>query len=130
MPGPWKRPGPPNLMESPTELSKGSPWVLVWAVLAWIMFFTAVLLLALIAWANPLKAHAWYDAACCSDRDCKPVDDGVVAEKADGVHVQGHGILSRTDSRLRMSRDDRDHLCVPSYDKTKLLCVYRKPNGM
>jgi hypothetical protein len=43
------------------------------------------------------------------------------------VHVQGFGILSRSDSRLRTSRDDQDHVCQ---QPGKLLCVYRKPNGM
>jgi hypothetical protein len=76
------------------------------------------------------RAHSWYEAACCSERDCVPVEEGVVVEKADGVHVQGHGILNRMDPRLRMSRDDRDHLCVAPHSSTKLLCVYRKPNGM
>lgn len=77
--------------------------------------------------AAQAHAHSWYEPQCCSDRDCREVDDGFVVEKADGVHVQGWGVLSATDPRLRWSRDDRDHVCQ---EPTKLLCVYRKPNGM
>ena len=93
---------------------------------AFALCFAAVLLCT----AERARAHSWYEVTCCSERDCLPVDDGVVVERADGVHVQGHGTLSRTDPRLRMSRDDRDHLCVSQHAATKLLCVYRKPNGM
>lgn len=84
---------------------------------------------ATVAWAIlPARGHSFYEPACCSERDCAPVADGVVVEKPDGVHVRGHDVLSRTDPRLRWSRDDRDHLCVsPS---SKLLCVYRRPNGV
>ena len=73
------------------------------------------------------RAHSWYEPSCCSGKDCRPVDDGHVVEKADGVHVKGWGVLNRADSRLRWSRDDRDHVCE---NPAKLLCVYRKPNGM
>ena len=91
-----------------------------------------VFLLCLVCVANSgavtfASAHSWYEAACCSSKDCKSVDDGAVLEMADGVHVKGWGVLSRSDSRLRWSRDDRDHICE---QPGKLLCVYRKPNGM
>jgi hypothetical protein len=127
MPGPWKRLGPSDVFDPPADLPRSRPRGLVWAGLAWIVVVAGILVLAFVAWTTPLRAHSWYEAACCSQRDCAPVEDGVVAEKSDGVHVQGHGILSRTDSRLRMSRDDRDHICQ---ETGKLLCVYRKPNGM
>lgn len=35
------------------------------------------------------RAHSWYAAACCSERDCAPVEDGVVIEKSDGVLAVG-----------------------------------------
>jgi hypothetical protein len=83
--------------------------------------------LAEVGFLASAQAHSWYEVACCHERDCVPVEDGVVVEKTDGVHVQGFGILSRSDSRLRTSRDDQDHVCQ---QPGKLLCVYRKPNGM
>lgn len=41
--------------------------------------------------ALPAKSHDQhlYDMACCDVSDCKPVADGVVEEKADGVHNPG-----------------------------------------
>lgn len=94
----------------------------------------ACLWIGLIAISSEASSHSWYEVSCCSDRDCKPVADGVVVERADGVHVEGHGVLSRTDSRLRWSRDDSDHICetaATGYGTSrKLVCVYRKPNGM
>ena len=83
------------------------------------------LAVALIGAASAHDQHL-YDMACCDRQDCKPVADGVVEEKADGVHIQGHGIVNRLDPRLRTSRDDRDHLCIRG---GKMICVYRKPNG-
>jgi hypothetical protein len=76
--------------------------------------------------AGSACAHSWYEPACCSEGDCVPVDDGVVYEKVDGVHVQGWGVLSRTDPRVRWSRDDHDHVCAMLGKRS---CVYRKPNG-
>ena len=75
-----------------------------------------------------LTIHLWYENACCADQDCHPVEDGVVTEGRDGVEVQGFGTLSYTDSRLRWSQDNRDHLCVSNIHK--LICVYRKPKWM
>ena len=80
-----------------------------------------------------VRGHGNYDPACCSDRDCHPVEENVVQERSDGVHVQGHGILSYTDLRLRWSKDDRDHVCEQStgggVGAKKLFCVYRKTKG-
>jgi len=70
-------------------------------------------------------AHEWYEPACCAETHCRPVADGVVEQKPDGVWVSGYGILRYDDGRLRWSRDDHDHVCS---NGGKLLCVYRKPS--
>jgi hypothetical protein len=82
-----------------------------------------IVALLLPSWAG---AHSWYEPKCCSGVDCKPVDDEVIAEKSDGLHVQGFGIMSYTDPRLNWSRDYQNHLCVRG---GKLLCIYRRPQG-
>jgi hypothetical protein len=90
------------------------------------MILLTVLGLMLAFGILPVKAHDWYDPACCSGMDCKPVHDSDVVEKPDGVHVRGWGVLHRTDPRIRTSRDDASHICeMPG----KLYCVYMKPNG-
>lgn len=88
----------------------------------------AVVGLLWLAGTTGARSHNWYELACCSDKDCGPVVEGVVTEDRAGVHVKGHGLMSPSDSRIRWSRDDQDHLCTsPS---GKLLCVYRRPTGM
>jgi hypothetical protein len=32
--------------------------------------------------AAPAKAHEWYDYACCSDKDCRPIDPASVTYNA------------------------------------------------
>jgi hypothetical protein len=85
----------------------------------------AALLMSIFA--GPAGAHSWYEPACCSGQDCNAVDEGVVVEMGDGVHVKGWGTLSRSDPRVRWSRDGFDHVCSMA---GKLYCVYRKPNSM
>jgi hypothetical protein len=91
----------------------------------------AIAVLGLL-WPKEGLSHSWYEAGCCSDRDCEAVEDVAVKEKPDGIHVAGFGVLSHTDPRLRWGRDDRWHLCIskPSPPEAgKLLCVYRPARG-
>ena len=97
--------------------------------------FVALLTLtmpSMCAYTNFARAHetrtGWkYDGACCSEQHCHPVKDGTVVDRLDGVWVEGFGVLSYTDARLRRSGDDMDHVCVST---GKLLCVYQKPKDM
>jgi hypothetical protein len=86
----------------------------------------AAIALLVALFVGAALSHEWYEPACCSGNDCAPVDDGTVVEKSDGVHVQGWGVLNRSDPRVRWSRDDRDHVCAIA---GKLYCVYRNPNA-
>lgn len=102
------------------------------AIVIWAIYATMI-----AAAINSAQAHDWYESACCSGQDCKPVPDGVVTEHVDGVHVQGYGVLSESDPRIRWSQDDRDHICAatnpPYYAQgiqQKLRCVYRKRKFM
>jgi hypothetical protein len=96
-----------------------------WFGLLCVLF--AVGAVTVLRFSTPARGHSWYEQACCSEKDCAPVPAGDVADKPDGVHVKGWGVLSPSDSRLRWSRDDRDHVCQ---QPNKLLCVYRRPMGM
>jgi hypothetical protein len=86
--------------------------------------------LALI-WTGAADAHGWYDPECCGEQDCKPVADGVVNDANDsGVDVQGFGHIGPKDSRLRMSLDVHDHLCIHTYaESQRLICVYHVRRG-
>lgn len=96
-------------------------------------------ILILLGFCSLARAHDWYESACCSGKDCKPVPDGTVVEMHDGVLVKGFGTLSESDNRLRWSQDDRDHICAqpptmfngaPIGGPGKLMCVYRKRKFM
>ena len=105
--------------------------IIGWIVLAVIVAFMFAVMIGTL-WAQPaMHDHVamqttFYEPSCCSGRDCAPVADGVVSEKAAGVLVQGYGLLSYSDARLRWSRDDRDHVCAQA---GKLLCIYRRPKA-
>lgn len=84
-----------------------------------------LVVLILIAFAIRVAwGHGWYEQSCCSDKDCHPVENGAVQNGKEGVAVEGFGLLSYSDPRLRWSRDDRDHIC---HNGIKLHCVYRRP---
>jgi hypothetical protein len=102
-------------------------WARLERILAWAFCHVPPVVLGLALMTGNAGAHQWYEAACCSDRDCAPVDDDQVRDTPDGgVDVDGFGHLNKSDSRLRLSRDYQNHLCIIG---GKLLCVYRRPKG-
>jgi len=88
---------------------------------------TRILPILIVLACSVAHAHDWYEPACCGGSHCHPVADGVVVEGAAGVTVEGFGLMSYSDWRLRWSRDERDHVCIVD---GKLACVYRRPKGM
>lgn len=97
----------------------------------------ALIVIILVIWVSIAKAHEWYDSDCCSGKDCDPVPDGTVVETGQGVVVKGFETIQEGDTRLRWSKDERDHICVakaPYYYsqgvQQKLRCVYRKRKFM
>lgn len=93
-----------------------------------------VILIVFAIGMRAVNAHGWYESSCCGGEDCKPVPDGTVTETKEGVTVQGWGIMSESDGRLRWSQDERDHICISKATYAapigKLLCVYRKRKFM
>lgn len=77
----------------------------------------------------------WYDPACCSKRDCKPVDDTDIEFGSDQLgntyaryKPTGH-IFHK--NQFRLSQDERYHVCInpnATYDDdsgtTGALCFY------
>jgi hypothetical protein len=88
-------------------------------------------LIAFFAMVNLAFAHSFYDAACCSDRDCEPITFDSVTETRTGYEVsyfskQGfpvHGFMPR--EKTRHSQDGRFHGCATS---TRFLCLYVPSN--
>jgi hypothetical protein len=102
-------------------------WLWMGSILAIMLWGVAVLTSLGVA------AHSWYDPACCSEKDCRPVDDEVVIDDDGSPHleVKGHGYISKSDPRVRTSKDGQAHICeAPKYEGgVKLLCIYRKPRS-
>lgn len=99
-----------------------------WMLLAFVIFLLSIVFIA-NAWPHMHDMHDpahWYEQSCCSGKDCAPVKDDAVQYKSDGVYVDGFGVLSYQDPRLRWSRDHRNHICAVG---SKLRCLYRRPNG-
>ncbi len=72
-------------------------------------------------------AHSWYDAACCSDRDCAPVPDEAVIEHPGGFEIRATGeLVSRHNAKF--GRDDRYHICRSPVSNA-LLCLYIPNKG-
>ena len=104
-------------------------WTMMSVVVVGTVFFAVFLLGAGRAWP-----HEHYDAACCSNRDCKPIEN-----KADEPEITPEGYLLKTgelvrykgDNRLKHPLDDRFHVCrMPSgYPAQQLRCLY-PPNNV
>jgi len=97
--------------------------------LAWMIAGLVIILLvmAYLGARLPAAAHSWYDASCCSNRDCEPIPPEAINETAVGYEVnyfskQGfpvHGFMPR--EKARHSQDGRFHGCATS---TRFLCLY------
>ena len=77
------------------------------------------------------QAHSWYDAKCCSERDCRPVAKGEVTRVPAGWVVRPVGtkiqtFFSDADARIHPSLDVNMHICV---GQTTVFCLYRPEPG-
>ena len=92
----------------------------------------AVLCVALWWMAGPIFAHespaGWeYDAACCSNKDCAPIEDVEVEEVAGGFFLKARQEFVPF-AETKQGKDDHYHLCVNQFNGTRL-CFYRKYSG-
>ena len=92
-----------------------------------------------LVWTLPVEAHEWYDATCCSGRDCAQVPVDAVGFDAEGNYLitlepGSHPLVTRAQTwtfppaRARASRDGAWHACVSAsadaLGNRRLLCVY------
>lgn len=103
-------------------MSKFALWLLA--------IFAVILYLSGLSWA-PAHAHSWYDPECCHDRDCRPVPDAEIVERADGVYIPSSGdLIPYGSSKIRMSPDGKKHLCtVAGAVGSAPLCIYLPGRG-
>jgi hypothetical protein len=76
--------------------------------------------------ASVAFGHSWYDAECCSDRDCAPI------EYAPRPLPGGSFLLNTGEvvepGRVKWSRDEHYHLCR-SPNTGQIYCLYVPPQG-
>lgn len=75
-------------------------------------------------------AHSWYEEACCSGKDCHPVEDYDVAHNNDGSYTYKPLGLVFSRERVRASRDGKYHVCVHEWGgedgqvQYRPICIY------
>lgn len=84
-------------------------------------------LAVLLCWNYPASAHSWYDAFCCSEKDCAPLADGASVTSVEGGFVvimrPGDKPLFFPFAKVKPSQDSDWHACIsPGGDP---LCLYR-----
>lgn len=81
-----------------------------------------IVLLGALALIQTASGHGWYDAECCSESDCREVDDTDVVESADGVwkHLPTGKLFSK--DKVRPSKDSHFHVCISAAGIAR--CIY------
>lgn len=104
----------------------------------------AVIAISSLVVVTKAKAHdapsGWsYPQICCSGRDCAPVDEKYITEKADGYHVdlpagshpqlikQNYSAVIPYDA-AKDSPDGMAHICL-AYEGTHRFCFFMPPKG-
>lgn len=93
----------------------------------------------MVAVTTRARAHDWYPQICCSGRDCAPVDEKFISEKADGYHVNlpagSHPMLKKQGysaiipyTSAKDSPDGRPHICL-AYEGTSRFCFFMPPRN-
>lgn len=83
----------------------------------------------MIILAALLLAHSWYPAECCSDRDCRPVEEKIYRDGK--TFVRGSGMLLEvpTGFLIRPSQDQKEHFCWElRAGELKLRCYFAPGN--
>jgi hypothetical protein len=89
-------------------------------------------LVVVVALTRTARSHSWYDADCCSDRDCEPVSAvSFVASDPTSVPVMvvttSFGTKPVTPhTKIRQSKDGSMHACIY---QDKLICLYLPPSN-
>ncbi len=86
-----------------------------------------IFLCAFLCVMRAAGAHSWYEARCCSDKDCAPLPDDAVQVVPGGYVLKSSGeFIPEKDTRP--GQDDQFHICINALTNTRL-CFYRKFNG-
>lgn len=105
---------------------KATLWVLT--ALSLVTFITVMM--------KDVRAHdapsGWtYPVSCCSDYDCREVDDTDVIEGPDGYVIRATGeLIPMTSTKVRSSPDGAFHWCsVAGKDDGATICLFVPPRS-
>ena len=106
-------------------------------VMALIALLALVLFVALAAQVvSPARAHkaptGWtYPLVCCSNKDCREVEDAAVSEEGGGFRIVATGELVPYGShKLKDSPDGKVHLCTyQGKADTAAICLFVPPRA-
>lgn len=84
-----------------------------------------------LAWSHEAPTGWKYPFACCSNHDCRAVDEKDIVEDARGFTIAGtHELLQTSDPRIRQSPDGEYHWCsVAGADDSRTICLFVPPRG-
>jgi hypothetical protein len=94
--------------------------------MAWCLARSIALPLLVLASSSAL-AHSWYPVSCCSEQDCRPLDEEkgeTATESKDGWRLWDGRIIARGIAKL--SPDRQFHLCET---RTKTILCFFAPLG-
>ena len=79
-----------------------------------------------IFFATYILVHSWYDPACCSDTDCRPVPSTDVSETGPNEWTYLPTGNKFTKDQIKPSRDGRFHVCIGNkvHDIGRSYCIY------
>lgn len=90
----------------------------------------ALLLCLVIAlFARPAKAHSFYSAACCSEKDCAPVSAGTVKRTAAGWETPRGGTIPFDDPRVKPTPAPHAGIHLCERPDGSIICIYVPPAG-
>lgn len=115
-----------------------------WAIVALAVLGGPFLLIAItIYFSWPAKSHSFYDAICCSDRDCAPIAANMVRETPAGYRVTinpgSHPmwpadkpaplsiLYEYRSDKIKPTRDGAWHVCINAAGDP--LCLYVTGGG-
>lgn len=93
------------------------------------LVFAIIVFILLLAFGGPARAHEWYPISCCSDKDCRALDEakGEWVKEEGKVWVLWDG-RRKAKSSAGWSPDGKFHLCEnPQGD---ILCLFAPVGGM
>ena len=76
-------------------------------------------LLSIFLLTSSVKAHDWYDRECCSNEDCRPV------ENCDEIEILPNNKAKWQDKifeKIKPSKDNKCHVCITHWGKP--MCTY------